>query len=298
MERFKRLLNKLLFPGTAALLVCVPAAAALLVYAFAVAGEDSPISYIAYVFSAYALVILCANMTPLFKRGRSRAEQNPLVNRYMTDARFRVNISLHASLCINVLYSLLNALNGFLYNSVWFGTLAVYYLFLAALRFLLVRYVHRHGFGTNLSGEWKRYRICGAVLTAMTIAMAGVIVLVLHEEGSFSYAGYLIFVMALYTFYTTIMGVVNVVKYRRYKSPAMSAARSVSLAAALVSMLSLEVAMLAQFGSEDEAGFRTVMILTTGVAVCFIVIGLGSCMIVRAAKALREMENNDLQTKL
>lgn len=150
-----------------------------------------------------------------------------------------------------------------------------------------MRYVHRHGFGTNMRGEWLRYRACGAILVAMTAALAGVIVLVLHNSGGFTYAGYLIFIMAMYAFYTTIMGIVNLVRYRRYKSPAMSASRAVSLASALVSMLSLEVAMLTEFGSESEAGFRTGMILGSGVAVCLTVTGLGCYMIARSVKELR-----------
>ena len=294
MGKLKRILNKLLFPGAAVVLICVPAAAALLIYAFMYAGEDSPVAYIAYVFSAYALVILCANAFPIFRRGRQRAEQIPLVSRYMSDVSFRVGVSLHASLAVNVLYSALNAAFGVIYMSVWFGTLAVYYIFLAVLRFLLVRYVHRHGFGTNMRGEWLRYRACGAILVAMTAALAGVTVLVLHDSGGFTYAGHLIFIMAMYAFYTTIMGIVNLVRYRRYKSPAMSASRAVSLASALVSMLSLEVAMLTEFGAESEAGFRTGMILGSGVAVCLTVTGLGCYMIVRSVKELRAAGSLDL----
>ncbi len=286
MERLKRTIKKLLYPGAAVVIICVPVAAALLVYTFMYAGEESPIAYVSYVFSAYALVIACVNVVPLFRRGKARAESYPIVQRWRAEPAFRINVTLHASLVINVLYSFLNALYGVLYSSVWFGTLAVYYIFLAVLRFLLVRYAHRHSFGTNMRGEWHWYRICGSILTAMTLAMAGVIILVLHDSGGFSYPGYLIFVVAMYAFYTTIMGVVNLVKYRKYKSPAMSAARAVSLASALVSMFSLEIAMLAQFGGEDDAQFRLIMILATGVAVCFIVVGLGSYMIVRSTKAL------------
>lgn len=295
MERLKRILHKLLFPGTAVVFICVPAAAALLVYAFMYAGEDSPVSYIAYVFSAYALAIMCANVLPIFRRGSSWARKNALVSRYLAEPAYRVNVSLHSSLVINMLYSLLNAVYGVIYRSVWFGTLAAYYTFLAVLRFMLVRYAHRHGFGTNLAGEWRWYRICGAVLVAMTIAMAGVVILVLHEDGGFSYAGSLIYAMAAYTFYTVIMAVRNVIRYHRYHSPAMSAARAVSLAAALVSMLSLEIAMLTQFGGEEDGGFRTLMIMLTGAAVCFIVIGLGSYMIVRSTKALGEPGGKERQ---
>ena len=44
MGKLKRILNKLLFPGAAVVLICVPAAAALLIYAFMYAGEDSPVA--------------------------------------------------------------------------------------------------------------------------------------------------------------------------------------------------------------------------------------------------------------
>ena len=70
------------------------------------------------------------------------------------------------------------------------------------------------------------------------VALAGVVILVVHQNGSFHYAGSLIYAMALYTFYVTIMAVVNLVRYRKYQSPAMSAAKAINLAAALVSMLS------------------------------------------------------------
>ena len=53
--------------------------------------------------------------------------------------------------------------------------------------------------------------------------------------------------------YITITSVVHVVRYRRYNSPVMSAAKRINLVAALVSMLSLETAMLARFGSREDA---------------------------------------------
>lgn len=104
----------------------------------------------------------------------------------------------------------------------------------------------------------------------------------LNQNG---YGSMLIYVMALYAFYVTISGVISLVRTRKYKSPVLSAARVVSLAAALVSMLSLEVAMLAQFGGGEF--FRRAMIASTGGAVCLILVGMASAMIVRATKCLK-----------
>ena len=59
----------------------------------------------------------------------------------------------------------------------------------------------------------------------------------------------MIYVMALYTFYALTMSIVDIVKYRKMGSPVMSTAKIVSLSAALVSLLNLETAMLAQIGA-------------------------------------------------
>ncbi len=289
MKRLKEIFFKLLYPGAAVVIISVPAAAALLIYTFTVAGEDSPIAYVSYVFSAYALVIFCAGIVPAVRKFWKWFRGIALVRRYLEDVPFRMNVTLYLSLCINLLYSGMNAFSGFRYHSVWFATLAAYYMFLAVMRFLLVRYAHKNGFGKNRTGEWRRYRLCGIILVMMNATLAGVVILVMHEDGGFHYAGSLIYAMALYVFYTTIMAVVNVVRYRRYYSPVMSAAKVINLAAALVSMLSLETAMLTQFNNGNTAPwFRQVMIGSTGGAACVIVVGTGLYMIVHATRQLKE----------
>lgn len=77
--------------------------------------------------------------------------------------------------------------------------------------------------------------------------------------------------VALYTFYTTIMAVVN-------------------LAAALVSMLSLETAMLTQFNDGSKgAFFRRTMIGSTGGVVCVLVTVMGLYMVIHAARRIRKL---------
>lgn len=88
--------------------------------------------------------------------------------------------------------------------------------------------------------------------------------------------------VALYTFYTTIMAVVNLVRDRKSGSPVM--------AAALVSMLSLETAMLTQFNDGSKgAFFRRTMIGSTGGAVCVLVTVMGLYMVIHAARRIRKL---------
>ncbi len=291
MGKFKRVINRLLHPGTAVLVASVIAGTGLLLYTFLVAGEDNPISYVSYVVSAYALTILCVNVIPSLRRGKDIARRNKYIQRYMDDVPFRLDVSLHASLLINLFYAGLNGFSGIYYRSTWFATLAVYYIFLAVMRFLLVRYGHKNGFQGNMTEQLRRYRLCGIMLIMMNTALAGVVILVVSQNRGFQYAGMLIYVMAMYAFYSTITAVVNLVKYRRYNSPVMSAAKAVSFASALVSMLSLETAMLSQFGTGDKADalFRRVMVSSTGGVVCIVVVTMGVYMVVNSTKRLRKV---------
>ncbi|MGM9604007.1 MAG: hypothetical protein ACI3XG_02980 [Faecousia sp.] len=302
MERFKRMMYRLLFPGLAVVLISVIVATALLIVTFAYAGEDSPIAYPSYFFSAYAMTIACAWIVKNAKSAKAGLEsaihEIPLMHRYLTDVMFRLHVSLYLSLGVNILYAVMKFAYGVWYHSVWFGTLAVYYFLLAVMRFGLLRHANQNGFGQNIVGELKQYRICGLILMLMNTALSGVVVLVVRKNEGFHYAGYLIYVMAMYAFYNIITAVMNVVKYRKYQSPVMSAAKGISLASALVCMLSLETAMLTQFDNgKNPDAFRQIMTGCTGGFVCVAVLVIAVYMVIRSTKQLRRLKAENGQPR-
>lgn len=295
MAHCKKILLALLFPPVWVVVLCVPAAAAALLYIFAGAHTEEWTAIAAYSFSAYALTIVCAALVRSARSARATADKLvhrvPLLQRYLSDAACRVRVSLYCSLGFNVLYAVMKFYYGLAYRSYWFGTLAVYYFLLAVMRFLLLRYTNRWGFGTHMAGELRRYRVCGILLLLMTLVLSGEALLVVRKNEGFRYPGYLIYVMALYAFYSITLAITNVVRYRRYHSPAMSAAKCISLAAALVSMLSLETAMLEQFNTRTDAeSYRQFMTACTGAGVCCIIVGMAVYMIVHANRALQTEE--------
>ena len=95
-----------------------------------------------------------------------------------------------------------------------------------------------------------------------------------------------------FRFYATITAAVNVVKFRRYRKPVLSAAKVINLTAALVSMLSLETAMLTQFGAADDPVFRQIMTASTGAGVSMIVLGMAVFMITSSTKQLKSIKEN------
>ena len=253
-------------------------------------SETSPVTYLAYLFSAYSLLIVCISTGKMAKGGAwQRLHRNPYIHRYLTDLPFQTHVSLYLSLGINLLFAGIKLFLGVYYRSVWFGTLAVYYGMMAMIRFVLLRHVSRAGIGQDIRAEFKYYRLCGVILLLMNSALAGVVVLVVRKDQGFYYAGYLIYVVALYAFYNTITAVRDVVRYRKYQSPVLSAAKAVKLAAALVSMLALETAMLMQFDNGQNAPrFKQIMTAATGGGVCAIVFAMAVFMIVQSTKRLRK----------
>ena len=226
------------------------------------------------------------------KKTLRRLRSTAFWSRYRSDVHFQNRISLLVGLTVNLAYIVLKLIMGVCYRSAWFLSLAVYYLLLAVMRLSLLR-------GTPENGEaaaFRRYRLCGFVLLLMNQALTGIVVFMVHENRHFSYPGVLIYAVAAYAFYAVTVAVVNIVKTRRHKSPLLSAAKAVNLVAALVSILSLETAMLAQFGVDDDPAFRRAMTAATGGGVCTAVIAMAIYMIWRANKNLKKLEQKDPQT--
>lgn len=297
MKQCRKMGRRLLFPGLAVVLVSIPVAAGLLIHTFVFAAEPetSLLTYFSYVLSAYSLIISCAwigKHARAAKRGVTETlHKNHLVHRYLTEVPFKVHVSLYLSLGINLLYAGMNLLFGVRYRSVWFGTLAVYYSMLAIMRFLLLRHVNRNEIGSDLYAELRRYRLCGIILMLLNIALSGVVILVVQQNEGFAYAGYLIYVIALYAFYNIISAVRDVIKYRKYQSPVMSASKAIKLAAALVSMLSLETAMLAQFDAGTDPLARQAMTAMTGGGVCVFILVMAAVMIVSSTRKLKAINH-------
>lgn len=301
MERVRRILKKLFFPGPIpTALIAIPSFV-FVSYALVSGLENSVFAYIAYVMSAYSLVIVTAGITETVRSIRKginnytfikKILSRPAVNRFMNDALFRAEVSLYQGLLLNLLYAVIKLASGIYYRSQWFGAVAVYYIFLAVMRFFLLKHLNKNTAGRNILSELRRYRLCGVLLLFMNQALTGIVIFIVYRNKGYEYPGVLIYVMAGYTFYAVVTALMNVIKFRKHGSPVMSAAKVIDLTAALVSTLSLETAMLSQFGGLDNMTFRRNMTAATGSAVCIIVLALSVFMIVRATKQIKKMQFN------
>lgn len=294
---WKKIGKKLLFPPLWIIILLTLVSVVALVFVFIKKWDTTPIAYIVYVLSFYALSVLCILLSIVlpkkYRQIRNKIDEIPVGHKYMTDAAFRTHISLCLSFGVNLLYVGVNILSFALYHSKWFAVLAGYYVILSVMRFLLVRYVRQHGIGKNYFGELRSAKVCSCILLMVNFALSGSVLMILYDNKGYEYHGILIYVMAVYSFYITTSAVVSLVKYRKYKSPVMTMTKIIALSSALVSMLSLETAMFSQFGKDTPAETKWIMIALTGAGISASVVTMSAYMIVKTHKQIKEIKEKE-----
>ena len=144
--------------------------------------------------------------------------------------------------------------------------------------------------------ELVKYRACGWVFLIMNLALALIIFFMVYWNRTFRHHMITAIAMAAYTFTAFTVAIVNVVKYRKYNSPVFSASKAISLAAALVSMLTLESTMLTTFSDGTmTATEQKWMLGATGGVISVLIVATAIYMIVIGTKKLKiiksEVEN-------
>jgi len=219
-------------------------------------------------------------------------KSHPIGGRYLREPAFRIKISLHISFFTNLLYAGMQIVSWYMEPSAWFVIMAAYYGILAVMRSILLRRVRRDEPGKNRRAELGTAKLCAVILLMINFVLTGAVMMILYMGKGARYSGVLIYVMALYTFYITIHAIASLIRYRKYKSPVMTVSKIISLSAALVSMLSLETAMLSEFGGMDARSEWLLTVLTgAGVSVC--IVGLSVYMIVSCTMGSKEIKKHE-----
>lgn len=298
MQKLRRILEAVFRHSvTFLILTSVPVSAAL-IYVLAYEKNESAEAYIVYSLSAYCLascVISAKNAIRQIKvikqkltyKGMisEKLRSSALICRYLDSRHFRGEAGIYISLAADTLYMIFRTVTGIIYESAWFLSLAAYHAVLGLIRLYLAfsyRKSERIADDSKSNLQYRCYKKTGILLFALNIPMGGMTLLMIHTDSGFKYPGYIIYLSAMYTFYTAVMAVINIVRYRRLGDPVLSAAKAVNLVSAAMSVLGLQTAMIAVF-SEHEENFRKIMNTATGTGVFIITVSTALFMIVRSA---------------
>ena len=294
---WKKIGKVLLFPHTAIMLILLPVATVFLVYAMVFVGTESAVAYAAYFLAAYTLTIWCIRIPRLIHLIRAFKDQNKYARLWFNDTHLRVNVSLYGSLIWNTAYAVFQLCLGIYHSSLWFYAMAGYYILLAVMRFFLVRHTSRYKPGEEMQTELLKYRACGIIFLVMNLALTLIIFFMVHWNRTFHHHEITTIAMAAYTFAAFAAAIVNIIKYHKYNSPVYSASKAISLAAACVSMLTLESTMLTTFGADQtEMLLRKVMLGVSGGMISVLIIAMAVYMILQSSKKLNLLKKAKEQT--
>lgn len=296
MDRLKKIGKSLLFPHIVIMIILLPIAIALLVYSMMFLSSETPIAIASYALSAYTLVIWCVRIPQLITAIKTLKKENKYIKNWVGDVRLRMNVSLYGSFIWNVAYAVFQLCLGLYHSSFWYYSMAVYYIFLAAMRFHLSRHTRKYETGEKLREEFVRYRNCGIVFLVMNLALSLLIFFMVYWNRTVIHHEITTIAMATYTFTTFILAIINLVKYRKYNSPVYSASKIISLVAACVSMLTLTSTMLTTFGEADGILFRKTMLGALGSVISLFTITIAIYMIIRANRSLKQLGFNISET--
>ncbi|MBQ8140683.1 MAG: hypothetical protein IJ038_03190 [Clostridia bacterium] len=292
MDFWKKLGKALLFPHIAIMIILVPISIALLICSMVFVGTDTVISYISYVLAAYTLTVWCFKIPYLIKFFKNFKNENKYVQILQNDARLRVKISLYGSLLWNTAYAIFQLGLGFLHSTFWYYSMAGYYICLAVMRFFLLRYTRVYSPGEKMETELKKYRLCGWSFLIMNLALTAIIFFMVYWNRTFEHHEITTITMAAYTFTAFTVAIVNIVKYSKYNSPVFSASKAINLAAACVSMLTLETTMLTTFGADGDTNMNRWMLGVTGIVISAFIVCMAIYMIIKGNKELKKLKES------
>lgn len=285
---WKTLGKALLFPHMAIMIILIPTAAVFLTYSMLFRGTESVWAITSYVLAAYTLTVWCFRIPDLIRFFKTFKQENKYARIWQDDTRLRVNVSLYGTIVWNTAYAILQLGMGLWHQSFWFCSLACYYISLAAMRFSLVRYTRRHQPGDQMFHELRKYRTCGIVFLIMNLVLTLMIFFMVYWNRTFHHHEITTIAMAAYTFGSLTKAIVNVIRYRKYQSPVYSASKAISLAAACVSMLTLESTMLTTFGGETMSlTGRRILLGVSGGSISLLIIAMAIYMIVQGTKKIK-----------
>ena len=288
---WKKIGKALLFPHIAIMILLVPVATVLLVGSMVFIGTESPVAIVSYMIAAYTLTVWCFKIPYLINFFNTFKKENKYVRKWQDDTRLRVNVSLYGSLVWNALYGIFQLWLGLYHRTFWFCSLGAYYICLGVMRFFLARHATKYAPGERIQAELKKYRACGIIFLVMNLALALIIFFMVYWNRTFEHHMITAIAMAAYTFTSLTTAIINVIKFRKYNSPVFSASKIISLASALVSMLTLESTMLTTFGDGTmPATTQKWMLGVTGGTISVLIVATAIYMIVVGTKKLGQFK--------
>lgn len=284
MEKIKKILNKILYPNIFLFILINIVGYGSIIITFLYKLSNHFFGYISYFLSAYALIIFLIKVPKIYKKIYNTLNKIKCINKFMHDVSFRNIVNLYFGFILNIIYISYKFIIGIIFNSVWIGATAIYYLLLTSIKYYLLRNIKKE---TTYIKKIKIYKSVGILLLLLALLMGGMTISAIIGRKVIIYPGHTIYAVALYTFYNFIIAIISIFKYKKMYNPIFSSVKMISLSTASMSMFVLQFALLYTFGSDIT--FNLIMNSITGIAVILTTIFISIYMIKTANKIIKKI---------
>lgn len=199
---------------------------------------------------------------------RKLMDKNKIVNGYFTDTYSRTMINTIFSLILGVCFVAYNVFVGLYYNSIWNGSIAIYYLFLVAIRVLylfgeykLVKDLNSSEIEKSIKRA-KMFTFGGVLMLLLSLALVVPVTLLAFSQKQVSLPMWVAIADATFVFYKLGTCIYSFIKTRKSNVLSVKGLKNLSLTAVCVSMLSLENTMIITFSEGADNSMQIITILS------------------------------------
>ena len=259
--------------GTVLLLIFVP--------------EKNALHYILYALSsielgyfAYTVIVL---VVPKIKACAIQLlQRHSFTDNILKSYGFRTLAFAAAGFIVNIAYAVLLTVVGIVARSVWNITIAVFYFVLIVLKGIV--FFCDRKYKDNTAKQIKIYRACGYMFNLLTVALAGIVILINKADMSYEYAE-----LAVYTFCKIISSIVQFFKARKQDILIVQTIRNINLVSAIYSVFVLQVSMIQAFGDGNDPLSNSI----AGGVVALLILLVSIYMIVKSHSAEKQISKKE-----
>lgn len=198
------------------------------------------------------------------------------------DYHFRTVYTARISALITFGFTVFNGVIGILYRSVWNISICIYYVLLANVRRIIVR-SQRKTVDKNQDKEIikKTYAVTHIILILIDLALVVPVILMVIGARSYTYGIIPAISMAAYTTYRMTMSIIHYLKSKRNENRFIRVIRTINLQDTLVSVLTLQNALIIANGDDMASMMRLTMWTSAGIWGVILFFTVKSFMMIR-----------------
>ena len=192
----------------------------------------------------------------------------PIVERWRTDYSFKTFLSAGGSLAITFLFSLYNAYLGIWHQSIWYGSISAYYIFLTIIRGTIILTqdrLHRKEIQDEERIRRWVFLATAGLLVLMNLVMAVPISLLVEFKKPVRLGLYHAIAMAAYTTYKITFAAINYRKKNKSDNYFVKELRTINLIDAILSVITLQNTLIMAMQSEGDRHMLILSAVTSAI---------------------------------